>query len=287
MSTTDPNNTDTTVTNPTSVGNSADANVRADAVRNLENGLAAQRTKDAEKAARLAKEADDHLDKMTLDDIEDLGLGETKGLNYNEIIKGLPDDAKKIVSNLRADYQRKTQAASDAKKRAEQIEADRKAMLDAGVYDKLKKDSEHSGEFDPFDADSVSKYIQAKIAAGIQQTLEPMHKQAQINQREAQIASWKDENPDWSDYKTAMFNLMQNDPNLKLEPAYLMAKGKAATDNQRKAVEDQKIAQDNARGTGLKIGGANRGAATGIPDAIKAKGAVAIYEYMEAQKAKR
>ena len=63
----------------------------------------------------------------TLSEVEGLDEGGHKGIDYNRVIKELPEEAQKLLSNLRADYTRKTQELSKERK---ELEAVRKSMAE-------------------------------------------------------------------------------------------------------------------------------------------------------------
>ena len=61
------------------------------------------------------------IDNLT--DNEALDEGGHKGIDYNRVIGALPDDAKNLLSNIRADYTRKTQDLVNQRKELEALQA--------------------------------------------------------------------------------------------------------------------------------------------------------------------
>ena len=55
----------------------------------------------------------------------DLDEGGHKGLDYNAVVKSLPEDTQKLMANLRADYTRKTQELSNQRKELEAMKVSR------------------------------------------------------------------------------------------------------------------------------------------------------------------
>ena len=56
---------------------------------------------------------------IALEDLNDVELSEGKGVNYKEVVAALPEDAKTLLGNLRADYTRKTQELASQRKELE------------------------------------------------------------------------------------------------------------------------------------------------------------------------
>ena len=60
---------------------------------------------------------------MTMEQLQETEIGEGghKGIDYNRVIQSLPDEAQKLLANLRADYTRKTQEIAQQKKEMEAL----------------------------------------------------------------------------------------------------------------------------------------------------------------------
>lgn len=268
--------------NPVSVGNSPQANTRMTAIKALEEARATLEAREASKLEGERKALDKEREDVSIDSAPDYGLSETKGLNYAKVYDTLPEDAKKLVANLRADYTKKTQTLAEQRK---QLEADRKALLESGYYEKVSKQAESfTGELDPFNPHSIEAKIQAEVAKRMKELIEPMRQEAELNKRQIALDNFKKENPDLAEYKTDIAKLLLADKNLTLEKAYWIVKGQKTTEYSRKTEAELAEYKKVARDYGLKVGGANRGKASEIPDHVRQKGAVAIYEWVAAQK---
>jgi len=267
---------------PVSVGNSPQAQTRMTAIKALEEARAKAEREDERVAEERTKGKERDIAEVSIDTAPDYGLSETKGLNYAKVYEDLPDDGKKLIANLRADYTKKTQSLSEARK---QLEADRKAMLESGFYDKVKTASESfTGELDPFNPSSIEAKIQAEVAKRMKEMIEPLRQEAELNKRQIALDNFKKENPDLQEYKTDIAKLLMADKTLTLEKAYWIVKGQKTTEYSRKTESELAEYKKAARDYGLKVGGANRGTAGNIPDHVRQKGAVAIYEWVSAQK---
>lgn len=268
--------------NPVSVGNSPQANARMDAIRALESARTKLEAGEAAKREAEVSNRNDEIGKVDIDTAPDFGLSETKGLNYAKVYEELPDDAKKLVANLRADYTKKTQSIAEQRK---QLEADRKALLESGFYDKVSQQAESfTGELDPFNPQSIESKIQAEVAKRMKELIEPMRQEAELNKRQIALENFKRENPDLETYKVDIARMLMADKSLTLEKAYWIVKGQKTTEVSKRTAQELEEYKKAARDYGLKVGGANRGTAGNIPDHIRTKGAVAIYEWVSAQK---
>ena len=267
---------------PVSVGNSPQAQTRMTAIKALEEARAKAEREDERVAEERTKGKERDIAEVSIDTAPDYGLSETKGLNYAKVYEDLPDDGKKLIANLRADYTKKTQSLSEARK---QLDADRKAMLESGFYDRVSKEAEgFTGELDPFNPTSIEAKIQAEVAKRMKEMIEPLRQEAELNKRQIALDNFKKENPDLQTYKTDIAKLLMADKTLTLEKAYWIVKGQKTTEYSRKTENELAEYKKAARDYGLKVGGANRGTAGNIPDHVKSRGAVAIYEWVSAQK---
>lgn len=275
-------NNSAATSNPVSVGNSPQANTRMAALKALEEARANLEAKETSRLDEENKRLDKETEEASIDTAPDFGLTETKGLNYAKVYDTLPEDAKKLVANLRADYTKKTQSLAEQRK---QLEADRKAIMESGFYDRVSQQAESfTGELDPFNPTSIEAKIQAEVAKRMKELIEPMRQEAELTKRQIALDNFKKENPDLAEYKTDIAKLLLADKNLTLEKAYWIVKGQKTTEYSRKTEAELAEYKKVARDYGLKVGGANRGKATEIPDHIRNKGAIAIYEWVAAQK---
>ena len=267
--------------NPVSVGNSSQANMRVDAIRALQTARDNAAAKEADAASAQSAKREEGIKDVNIDNAPDFGMSETKGLNYNQVYEGLPEDAKKIIANLRSDYTKKTQSIAEQRK---QLEADRKALLESGFYDSVAKQADVSVELDPFNAGSIEAKIQQEVAKRMKEMLEPMRQEAAVNKRAIALDNFKRENPDIETYKVDIARELMKDKTLTLEKAYWMVKGQKTTELSKQTAQELAQYKKAAQDYGLKVGGANRGSGSHIPDHVKKQGSYAIYEYIKASK---
>lgn len=215
-----------------------------------------------------------------------------KGINYQEVVNGLPDDAKKIIANLRSSYTRKTQELAEQQKvmsqHVEEIQAHRDAMLSSDFHKGLEEQAgEETKAIDPFNPKTVEDRIQQEIAKRMQDMLKPMRHAHELQQRKFQLQAFKREHPDLEGMKKEVAQILIDNKGMNLEQAYWVTKGKKLDQTSRQQDEELNRYKSAARSAGLKVGGTNRGTTRGVPQYVLDKDdPVAIYKWLEANKGK-
>jgi hypothetical protein len=209
-----------------------------------------------------------------------------KGVNWNDTVAGLPEDAQKLIGNLRADYTKKTQELAAQRKA---LESERQALLNSDFTKTLDETlAKDTGEFDPFSNESVQNRIEQEVAMRMKAMLEPLQTEYELQQRQMSLQNFKDQHPDLTTYKTDIAKLLIEDNSLSLERAYYIVKGKAKTEEASRASEELASYKQAAREYGLKVGGGRQVTMQKrIPENVKAKGAYAVYQWVAAQKANK
>lgn len=199
-----------------------------------------------------------------------------------EQFEALPDDAKKLVANLRALTTKRTQQVAEERKR---LQAEREALTSGKFMEDLKTRSEAEVGFDPFDPDSVQAHIDKQVAASLRQALEPVRQEVELSNRRAQLERFKADNPDINqpEVKADVVKLLKSDENLTLERAYAIVQGNRALHEREQLRAELLRVRGEAKKAGLKIGGASR--ATGsnrVPAAVRAQGGWAVAQWLQA-----
>lgn len=211
---------------------------------------------------------------------------EHKGISFDEQIKALPDDSKKLLANLRRDYTQKTQEL--AKQRGE-IEAQRKALFESDAFKAIQEMSQKElGEFDPYNPDSVLEHINRKVAEQFKDMLRPMQDAQVIQQKKAKLNQFMVEHPDLKNdevVRTQVKDLLMGNETLDLESAYWIAKGRSLTDANARQAEELGRYKSAAQSAGLKISGGTRlNNTVKPPDGLDAYG---IYQWFQKHGAKQ
>ena len=179
------------------------------------------------------------LDSFNLEDLlkadfsEDAIMSNThKDLpDYQEILKHLPENGRKLIANLRAMTTRKTQEVSEIRKdllrQQQALALEKKALYSGKFADNVKQlAAEPEVPHDVFSDDGMNNKIKQEAAKLFQQMIEPMQEELYVTQRQSQMDRFKTDHPDLLDYKTEIAGLLRERPELKLEDAYYITKAK-------------------------------------------------------------
>ena len=218
-------------------------------------------------------------EKMTMEQLQEAEIGEGghKGIDYNRVIQSLPDEAQKLLANLRADYTRKTQEIAQQKK---EMEALKQSMTSETFMNNLQeKAGTENVELDPYDTDSFNKRIEQEVARRLQDMLNPIREEQAVMRKRAQLERFKSENPDLMDYKAEVKELLVNNGSLSLEDAYYIAKGQALSKENKKLETELDARQARMREVGLKLSGAGAREQKQIPKNLKS--AHQIYAWLK------
>jgi len=205
-----------------------------------------------------------------------------KGIDVDATLKSLPDDAKKLMANMRKDYTHKMQAIAEQRR---DLDAQRKAMLESDAYKTIQQAADQTvGEFDPYDPDSFVKHIEHAVAKKVADLYKPVQEEYELQQTRSRLQAFVSEHPDVKENVAIRDNvrdmLMKNE-HMTLETAYWAVKGKHLQEGQVKMVEENQRYKDAMKEAGLKIGGgAKVGDRIGPPKGLDAYG---IYKWYEAQ----
>jgi len=219
---------------------------------------------------------------IALDDLNDVELSEGKGIDYRQVIDKLPDDAKTLLGNLRADYTRKTQELAQQRK---ELEAQMKALTDGEFFKKVREQAEQPDvELDPYRTETFEARIQQEVARRLQEAFQPLQQQQELQMRQLKLQEFKQAHPDLENMKTDVAELLKSNPSLSLQDAYFITKGKKS--NERLSALERENAERKARmrEVGLKIG---QGADVNPNKPPKGLKGFELYQWFERQKQKK
>lgn len=174
-----------------------------------------------QKQARIAQEKA----KAPKPEPEPEGLRE--GESWDSVYQSQPPEVQRAMAEMRKMMTRKTQELARERKA---LEAQQAALANSGIMETLAKQAGNTPEdFDPFNPDHINAAIEAKVAQRLQEVLAPINQQHQHREAVNRYEAFKAEHPDLTtdpDVKQGVYAALQSDPNLKLEAAYWMVKGK-------------------------------------------------------------
>ncbi len=220
-------------------------------------------------------------EKMTIEQLAEVAMedeGGHKGIDYNKVVSSLPEEAQKLMANLRADYTRKTQELAAQRKEVESLQ---KSLMNS-EFTKTIDDlaGGETVELDPYDTQSFETRIQQEVARRMQEMMKPIRQEQELNTKRQALETFKSQNPDLMDYRDEIVPLLQSNEALTLQDAYYIVKGKAQNDQLRKLQEENTARKDRMREAGLKI---NAGTTGGDRPPKGLKG-YEIYKWLQARK---
>lgn len=206
------------------------------------------------------EDMDNIIDNFTLDDLLQYGAeddplfaddAQHKGMKpISQWIHNVPEDVRKHLANIRADYTRKTQALSAAKREVEQAKEQMRLQTEGFVKGPLAQKLQNidtETEYDLFDADGMKAEIGRQAQLMLKQMLQPAQEEIEVQQRRLALDKFKMENPEMTspEYRTPIVELLQSRPELKLEDAFYIVKAKI--DSKKSTAERAELADRKAR----------------------------------------
>lgn len=151
---------------------------------------------------------------------------------YNQILESIPEDARKLVANLRAMATQKTQEVAEQRKSLEAQRQDlireRELLLNGGFKTQIDQLATKPIEYDPWSEEGIQAKIQQEAAKMFQQMLNPLQQELEQTKRSSQLEAFKSANPDLMNYKDDIAKLLISREDLLLEDAYYIVKGQKA-----------------------------------------------------------
>jgi len=202
-------------------------------------------------------------DLMKADFSEDPIMSQThKGLKpYNQILESIPEDARKLVANLRSMATQKTQEVAEQRRQLEQerqnLIRERELLLSGGFSQQINEMASKEIQFDPWSEEGMQAKIQQEAAKMFQQMLNPLQTELEQAKRGAQLEAFKSANPDLMNYKTEIAQLLVSREDLRLEDAYYIVKGQKAAElaGKEKEAAKMRVSATAKTSTGQNING--------------------------------
>jgi len=220
-------------------------------------------------------------EKMTIEQLAEVEMsdqGGHKGIDYSKVVSSLPEEAQKLMANLRADYTRKTQELSAQRK---EVEALQKSLMNSD-FNKTIDDlaGGETVELDPYDNQSFELRIQQEVARRMQEMMKPIRQEQELNTKRQALETFKSQNPDLMDYRDEIVPLLQSNEALTLQDAYFIIKGKAQNEKLRILEQENTARKEKMREAGLKINAGTKGGDR-PPKGLKG---YEIYKWLQARK---
>ena len=244
-------------------------------------GAALQKAVDAQ--PEVAEQKKQLVENATIDSLEEVNLpeGTHKGINYNNVVEALPEDAQKLLANMRSSYTKKTQELAAQRK---ELQLQMEALQNSKVYENISEVAQRQTQLDPYDTETFNARIEEEVARRMQQMMKPMQEEYQLQQRKQKLDAWTAEHPDFKDYKTDIVELLKTNRALDLQSAYYIVKGKSQTEALKAQQAELKQYKDAARQYGLKVSAGNNVTSKRPPKGMKS---YELYKWVKDNNAKR
>ena len=251
-----------------------------EATETIKNKYGRDRAGEALAKAKAAP-APETPEQMTIEQLAEVAMtdeGGHKGIDYSAVVKSLPEDAQKLMANLRADYTRKTQELASQRKEVATLQA---SLMNSEFNENIQRlANEETTELDPYDNSSFEKRIQQEVAKRMNEMMTPIRHEQEQSKKQAALNNFKTDNPDLMDYKDEIVPLLQSNDALTLQDAYYIAKGKAQSDTLRVLTEENTARKEKMREAGLKINAGTKGSSK-PPKGLKG---YEVYQWLKSRK---
>lgn len=243
-----------------------------------------QPKEEGDSAAPKASDDTDDNETLDIDKIinEELEEGLERDLAKTSIDR-LPAQAKKIVQSMQSDYTRKTQELAAQRKELEamkqNLDVQRKVLLEGDYYNKLKEKAEAKDPEDPWSNEGRQAIIEREVARQTKAQMDLLRNQMQKETRRAQVMAFAAQNPDIKspEIRTKVYEICKKYPDMKLEDAYDWVKSKMVSETREKEKEAKAESRERARDVFNKTGSGKQ-RQVGPPKGLSA------YEYVQWQK---
>lgn len=178
--------------------------------------------------------------------------GEHKiGVPYQEVLKHIPENGRKVIQNLRSSYTKKTQEIASIRADLEAQRADllrQQQLLNSPAFrENIEQKANSEEKYDIWDTEGRQKEIERQAAKMMQQMLEPLQNEMKVQQRQNQLDKFKSEHPDLKEHRLEIAKMLNTRPELKLEDAYWLVKGRAASEEATKLREEKLAGRQSSR----------------------------------------
>ena len=198
--------------------------------------------------------SDSFLESFNLEDLLSADFSEDEIMStthrdlpsYQEVMKHLPENGRKLISNLRAMTTRKTQEVAEIRKQLEAeraaVQAERQALYNGEFAQRVNELAQTPDEgIDPYTDEGMQAMIQKQAALMFQEMIQPVQQDLALQQRQMALDKFKAENPDIADpeVRVAVAKLLHQRPELKLEDSYWIVKAQMDRDKLQKLEADR------------------------------------------------
>ncbi len=171
-------------------------------------------------------------------------------INFASVIDALPEDARKLVHNLREDYRKKT---TELSQKTKELQSREQSLLSKDTHERLAALSNLPEDVDLYNPDGLAKYIEAQAAKQLQSLLEPARQAQALESRKSQLDTFRAQNPDFETYKSGIVELIESGTVSNAEDGYYLLKGRAARAEAEVSQRELEAYKKAAREAGMKV----------------------------------
>lgn len=168
------------------------------------------------------------------------------GIPYEQVLKHIPENGRKVIQNLRASYTKKTQELAAERKELESLREkfnnQQRLMTDSNFAKSIKELASDTTEHDIWDENGRRSAIKKEAALMMQEMLKPLQEEVVAERRALELERFKSNHPDLPELRLDIAKLLMERKELKLEDAYYIAKAKkeAMKSEEEKALSEAK-----------------------------------------------
>jgi len=218
---------------------------------------------------------------------DEIMSGTHKGLpHYDEILRHLPENGKKLIQNLRSNYTQKTQVIAEMKKELEaermRFHAQRKLLTESEFAKEMERLAADDTKHDVWDEEGRRKHIEQETAKRLNEMLAPLKREVAQQKRELELKDFKAKNPEIvePEVRVKVARLLLDRPNLSLEDAYFITKAQMTTEENERLTERMKAKRQASR---QALAATSTGRNVNTSKVPKFKDAWAAYQYHKSQ----
>lgn len=152
------------------------------------------------------------------------------GLPYDQVLKHIPENGRKVIQNLRASYTKKTQELANERAELaalrEKFSNQQRLMSDSEFARNVKALASDNTKHDIWDEDGRRSEIKREAAVMMQEMLKPLQQEVAAERRALALENFKKDHPDLKEHRVDIAKMLVERPELKLEDAYHIVKAK-------------------------------------------------------------
>ena len=152
------------------------------------------------------------------------------GIPYDQVLKHIPENGRKVIQNLRASYTKKTQELAAERKELEMLRQkfsdQQRLMTDSDFARQVNTLASDNTQHDIWDEEGRRAQIKKEAALMMQEMLKPLQQEVAQERRALELERFKADHPDLPELRVDIARLLTERSELKLEDAYYIAKAK-------------------------------------------------------------